>query len=127
MATGHASRHASRDASGHTTRAQIWSCLRTELRSWGTSGQPCRRRTVKNCERILSTLSRRALDNAGGHRGIYVVKLVTRYVVREHVGPSQRIGGAADTERQAQREGEDSCGSFHRCGSFFREGATQVL
>ncbi|WP_309673416.1 LptF/LptG family permease, partial [Gemmatimonas sp.] len=26
-------------------------------------------------------------DNAGGHQGIYVVKLVTRYVVREHVGP----------------------------------------
>ncbi len=35
----------------------------------------------------MPTLCRRALDNAGGHQGIYVVKLVTRYVVREHVGP----------------------------------------
>ncbi len=74
-------------AVGNATSAHVWSNLRTELRSWGTSGQLCRRRTVKNCERILSTLGRRALDNAGGHQGIYVVKLVTRYVVREHVGP----------------------------------------
>ncbi len=33
------------------------------------------------------TYPRCTLDNAGGHRGIYVVKLITRYVVREHVGP----------------------------------------
>ena len=41
----------------------------------------------KTAGAFLSTLGRRALDNAGGHHGIYVVKLATRYIVREHVGP----------------------------------------
>ena len=38
-------------------------------------------------DNIRQTQCRLALDNAGGQRGIYVVKLITRYVVREHIGP----------------------------------------
>jgi len=40
-------------AIGNAASTHVWSSLRTELRSWGTSGRPCRRRTVKNCERII--------------------------------------------------------------------------
>lgn len=67
--------------------------LRTELRSWGTTRSPpgaCPwgHGTVSNNKCVTPQHPRRfALDKAGGPLGIYVVKLLTRYVIREHVGP----------------------------------------
>lgn len=52
------------------------------------------RSAVIRCHKKKSTAgaanppgNRDTLDKAGGLRGIYVVKLLTRYVIREHVGP----------------------------------------